>query len=78
MRDSLRIYKQIFGYAFSSLSATAIDLGAFALFFWLMFPSAIENKEICTAVCSVIFLGMCAFDIIKKKRSAAVTAEENN
>ena len=54
LRDSVRIYKQIFGYAFSSLSATAIDLGAFALFFWLIFPKGIENKELCTAVCSVM------------------------
>lgn len=53
LRDSLRIYKQIFGYAFSSLSATAIDLGLFALLFWLLFPKAMENREVCTVVCSV-------------------------
>jgi len=53
LKDSLRIYKQIFGYAFSSLSATAIDLGLFALLFWLLFPKAVENREICTLICSV-------------------------
>ena len=76
LRDSLRIYKQIFGYAFSSLSATAIDLGAFAFFFWLLFPSAIENKELCTAVCSVMarvissfcnYFINCRFVFAKKK-----------
>lgn len=53
LKDSLRIYKQIFGYAFSSLSATAIDLGLFALLFWLLYPKAMENREICTLICSV-------------------------
>ena len=54
LRDSMRIYKQILGYAFSSISATVIDLGAFALFFWLLFPNAMENKELCTALCTVM------------------------
>ena len=53
LRDSVRIYLQIIKYLLSSLSATVIDLGAFALLFALLFPRAIENKELCTVACTV-------------------------
>ena len=56
LRDSFMIYKQIFGYAFSSLSATAIDLALFTLFSFLFLSGFSETKEsvfICTACCTV-------------------------
>lgn len=53
-KDSVRIYAQILKYVFSSLSATVIDLGMFALLFALLFPDKITNKEICAAACSVM------------------------
>ncbi len=53
LKDSVRIYSQILKYVFSSLSATAIDLGMFALFFALLFPEKMANRELCAAVCAV-------------------------
>lgn len=55
LRDSYMIYKQIFGYAFSSLSATGIDLLLFTLFSYLFlskFSATAEDKFICTALCT--------------------------
>ena len=54
LKDSVIIYVQILKYIASSLSATVIDLAAFALFFSLLFSGVINNRELCTAVCSVM------------------------
>ncbi len=54
LKDSVIIYVQILKYLFSSLTATAIDLGVFALCFALMFSDVVKDREVCTAICSVI------------------------
>ena len=54
LKDSFSIYAQILKYAFSSLSATAIDLGLFALFFALLFPTVIGTVGTATAVSTII------------------------
>ena len=53
LKDSARIYSQILKYVFSSLSATVLDLGMFALLFALLFPGKFSNKEFCVSVCAV-------------------------
>lgn len=81
LRDSLRIYVQILKYIFSSLSATVIDLGAFALLFAILFPRLITNQELCTAACSVIariISSLCNYFInfrfvFNKKKNASNT-----
>ncbi len=55
LRDSIRIYKQIFAYLFSSLSATAIDLLIFNLISTpVLFGGYIEDLLICTVIARII------------------------
>ncbi len=54
LRDSFRIYAQILKYAFSSLSATVIDLGLFAMLFSMLYPAAIHTVGTSTAVSAII------------------------
>ena len=78
LKDSVRIYKQIFSYAFASLSATAIDLALFALLSaGILFGWKIQNLFLCTVIARVVsslynYFVNCRF-VFKRKKKARFT-----
>ncbi len=74
-KDSIRIYKQIFVYLFSSLSATLIDLLLFyMLYSGVFFGLRVQNGLICTVIARVFssvynYFVNCRFVFAKRKKS---------